>query len=68
MSLDISAAGFDHAAHRMYRMATVQSFPDVKIKSPLSLEIFKVQTTPWLKPFLRKALDTYKQMNRAVAV
>lgn len=49
-------------------MASVQSFPGVKVKRALSPQLFKVQTTPWLKPFLRDALENYKQLNQAIAV
>ncbi|KIP07304.1 hypothetical protein PHLGIDRAFT_89777 [Phlebiopsis gigantea 11061_1 CR5-6] len=51
----------------LYRMAREQSFPDAKVKRTWSLDLFKVQSTPWLKPFTRIALDTYKQVNQAFA-
>ena len=51
----------------MYRIAKAQSFPGVKVPRVWSIDLFKVQSTPWLKPFLKTALDNYKQINAAFA-
>ncbi|KAI0701374.1 hypothetical protein BC835DRAFT_1264905 [Cytidiella melzeri] len=51
----------------MYQMAKQQAFPDIKVKSPWSLQIFRVRTTPWLAGLRRAALEVYSSVNQAVA-
>ncbi|KAI0792478.1 hypothetical protein C8Q75DRAFT_890002 [Abortiporus biennis] len=51
----------------MYRMASADSFPDVHVKSAFSFQLFKTQSTPWLEPFRKNALDTYQQVQTALA-
>lgn len=51
----------------MWYLASENSFPDVDVKSRWSLNLFKVKSTPWLAPFRQLALQTYKDVNTAVA-
>lgn len=51
----------------LYNIASVNGFPGVSVKSAWSTQLFKTQSTPWLKPFLRDALSTYEQINEALA-
>lgn len=53
--------------HSLFRMAQEESFPDVKVGRILSSNLFKVQSTPWLKPLTRAVFDSYKQINQAFA-
>ncbi|CAL1699613.1 unnamed protein product [Somion occarium] len=51
----------------MRQMAKADAFPAVRVKSWRSRQIFAVQSTPWLAPFRREALDIYKDVQGAVA-
>ncbi|OBZ67459.1 hypothetical protein A0H81_12631 [Grifola frondosa] len=53
----------------MYRMAKVNSFQGVKIKSPWSWKLFTCQSpnNAWMFAFRQMALDMYKNINEAVA-
>ncbi|KAI1794486.1 hypothetical protein LXA43DRAFT_883876 [Ganoderma leucocontextum] len=54
----------------LYRMAKAHSIPGVKVKSPLSMQLFSTSSTKptaWLTPFRQAALEVYKQVNEAVA-
>ncbi len=53
---------------RMYRLASENAFPGVKIKYRMSLPLFRIHTSPWLAPFRQTALETYKQLQQAVAL
>ncbi|KAJ3480764.1 hypothetical protein NLI96_g8121 [Meripilus lineatus] len=51
----------------LYRMATENAFPGVKVKNRISTPLFSVQSTPWLVPFRQTTLDTYKRIQQAIA-
>lgn len=51
----------------MFRIAKDNAFPDVKVESPWSLQLFRTRTSPWLAGLRREALETYVRMNKAVA-
>jgi len=54
----------------MWRMAKDNAFPGVKVGTKWSPQLFRTQSTSssaWLAPFRKIALETYKQLNEAVA-
>lgn len=51
----------------MREMAKARAFPEVRGTKPLSTELFRVQTTPWLAPFRRIASEIYNEVQGAVA-
>ncbi|TCD67407.1 hypothetical protein EIP91_012379 [Steccherinum ochraceum] len=52
----------------MYRIAKQDGFPDVSVRSALSPQVFRVQTTPWLAPFCQTAMGTYMELQKAIAL
>lgn len=62
-----SSSNIARNAVGLYNIASVNGFPGVSVKSAWSTQLFKTQSTPWLKPFLRDALSTYEQINEALA-
>lgn len=49
------------------RVATVNGFPGISIRRTLSPQLFRIQSTTWLAPFCKTALETYMDIQRAVA-
>lgn len=48
-------------------MANHDAFPGTHARRALSLNLFRVQTTPWLAPFRRTAYSTYVTLQHALA-
>ncbi|KAF7789673.1 hypothetical protein EIP86_000619 [Pleurotus ostreatoroseus] len=51
----------------MWLLASENSFPGINVKYRISLQIFKLQSSHWLAPFRNIALQTYKDVNTALA-
>ncbi|KAH9941717.1 uncharacterized protein BXZ73DRAFT_41786 [Epithele typhae] len=59
-----------HNMISMYYMAKAQSVPGIKVKSPFSPQLFfshSTRSTSWLAPFRKGALESYLQLNEAIA-
>ncbi|KAH8087145.1 hypothetical protein BXZ70DRAFT_541366 [Cristinia sonorae] len=51
----------------LHRMARENSFPGVSVRRAISPELFRIQSTSWLAPFRKTVLNTYLDIQRAVA-
>ncbi|KAI0346437.1 hypothetical protein BDW22DRAFT_1461811 [Trametopsis cervina] len=52
----------------MFRIASENAFPGIEIKSAWSLQIFKIRSGRWVAGLRKSALESYKNVNAAVAV